>query len=617
MSRVPRPKKAIDSRGRVRKSAPVARDIEGQRTYARLLLAYVRASRGEGSAYEQACYEELEWRLCSASLEFFIDRYAWLKMKGGPPVRWKMWPRQRILCRRYEYGEDMAIYSTRQVAKTSLFLHGMLHRCIFRTGWTGTFMSATLPLAEEARSRIDITQELLPDWMTARANLVALEPDTRSEDGRKNVRTPKRRTQDGVRVIKTGLSTFRIVAATRKQMQGPIGDVTVDQIEAMDDQHEKLAALRPVYSEVGGKKGQFIALANGGDRGGMHDLYHEARAGKYPVSAYFFSFLFNPDRTWEWWHSELEQAAQLDPVNGATNFRRQNPAFPEDLWASAESVVFSPSALARARADAETVKAANEAIGMAWPLRGRLTRDTGQTLGPGEFRGGGWAFVSDHYAGNLWVYEPPMPGARYVVFGDPKGYGEDKRSSAAGLQVLRLTELDLIQVARSRTNLAPELFATLLVDTAETYGALLGWFTHGRQGGTLDARIKDRRYRPLYYRLRSESGPAKRSDLPGYDETGRQAKKNLMERLAEKLHHGELLLYDLATIEELENLYVTERGVIEPRPGYYDDLAESLGGAVIAAETAPKSFTARNTVQGYDTWTGQAQYGPGHSTWET
>lgn len=191
----------------------------------------------------------------------------------------------------------------------------------------------------------------------------------------------------------------------------------------------------------------------------------------------------------------------------------------------------------------------------------------------------------DFQGSNLWVWEPPAAGHRYVAFEDCSAGVQDGDYSA--LNILDTTD-GLRHVARVRVRTVPGRVAAMAAATCAWYNwAFLG-VERNTYGQECLGKLQEMHYPNLYYDVINQP---QKPELGWY--TSENSRALMLGRFREKIFGHSLLMRDVRAVEEMGGFtwhkVNSSRGVTfkaEAERGN-DDMVISLAGAVTIAPFAP------------------------------
>lgn len=548
---------------------------------------------GKGDLQQRGAYEELEWRRCEASFLYWLDSYGWIVLKDGTVSRWTLWPVQRDLGKFWQMGDSTIAVKARQLGVTTLSAHFALWHIIFHEASRWYFVSKDEKSAKDAMSRLRVTKDRLPAWMTKRAQ----ERNAKAgKDGEKVVRRQDK--ADATESISFGFSKIEVLTSTPKGVQGKSGNFILDEFAAHSDQRRIWHLVQPSFD--GG--GMVIVIANGDGENEFYHLYMRAKAGENRMKAHFFSWRDDPSRTTEWYERTESEFLIKNPDADRYAFRVQYPSNEHEAFFLHGNTRFDIATINHWAEILTKERSEQIAVWGRHPRTGFLVYDADSKQ----------VTFDRHPTGRCRLYEEPLKDASYIVTVDAAGGRMSSDFCVA--RVVKLTETGCEEVFVYQAKVEP--------DTDLAYNAVAaGWWYNealmlpetgsSGHGQSFTNAIKED-YPNIYREIRtSRFWDDEREEL-GFS-TNRTSRDPLINGLASWLGtwnetEGEweeeprYILHDEATLTEMSRFEMNPTtGRAEAPKGGNDDLVIT---AALAVHGAKHAFLPTSSVRSryYNDW---------------
>lgn len=462
--------------------------------------------------------EEIEWRLCEASVEYFAANYCYIRHpdtnKGA--IRIPLRPEQREVLRIWESGGNTISLKARQIGWSTIVCIYSLWLATFKPSSITVLLSKKQDDARDLIKKCKFVYDRLPDWMHGRVD-------------RTN------RSVDSIQLSNDSL--IEALPSKKDPARGKSASfIVLDELAFFDDPENAWAAIEPTI-DIGG---QCAALSTANGAGNFfHRFYKAAKAGQNGFTALFYSWRVVPERDDDWYERQQIklppwQLAQEYPENDVMAFVVSgSPAFDSQVLMN-----ITP-----------------ETYRKGW-------------LKEGEGRDGGMVF-HESAAGDVHIFREPVPNHNYVIGGDiAEGRATGDYSCA---QVIDTTTME--QVARWHGHINVDLFADELYRLGQYYNwALLGPERNG-VGGTVVRRLLDELNYPNLLKDKSMgSGPG---DLKHGWNTTQATKYQIVMGMVSAIRDGSIHVTHASTIDELLAYRQSPNGGWEGDPN--DDEVMALG----------------------------------------
>lgn len=461
-----------------------------------------------------------ERRRCREDIVHFAREHCWIYDPSGNHIRFDLWPAQ-IPALQMLVAERLVIWlKARQLGMTWIALLFALHTLLFRRGSTVLLFSRRDEEAKDLLERLKGMHRRLPDSLR--------------EGEVKPTNTHQWTLPNG--------STARCFPTTAGDSYAATLAI-VDEADLVPDLNSLLGSVKPTI-DAGGK----LLLLSRSDKqrpqSTFKNLYRSARNGESSYRHHFLPWNARPDRTAAWY--EEQRRDSLARTGTLDSLFEQYPA--TDVEALA------PNQL-------------DKRILLDWlipcflelkPLGAQAVWDI-KTKAPLDLPG----------LPTLRVYQPPVPGRKYIVGADPAEGNPTSDDSAAVILDAALGE----HVAHLRGKIEPTVFADQIDIVGNWYNKAMVLCERANHGHAVLARLK---------------AVSKLRRLPGLDGkqgwvSSEKGKTILYDRCADAVRNGEVLIHDPAIYEQLASI---EGNTLRAPPGLMDDLADALALAVTGAPHA-------------------------------
>ena len=591
-------------------------------------LTFDALARGEGGVAQRAAYEELEWRRCAESYEYWRVHYACIILKSGAVIPWtEPYPMQIASAAEWANGDSTMEVKSRQLGETTNGTHFALWECMFKDAVIWNFFGADDDASKDMKRRLDATLDRLPAWMLARARR------TSGNDADTTKAAKRKQGQEAATIMTFGLSMIRVFTGSVKKAQGLTGKTLWDDAGKHTDPERKWQLLYPTIDDPDPKnRGQVIIIFNGNGEDFLFKLFQQAKRSAVSLKPHFYSWRDDPRRTWAmdektlegprcilatkrevWpWYDNAKAQYMIDnPDRDEMAFKAQYPETEDEAFYISSDSRFDNKVLS----------------GMELAAKRQPSGKTGLL----QMDNDDLVFHENGRVGHLRLYEAPDPDGAYVIGVDPAG--GHASSDYSTMQCCRLWQRDPIAIKATVERLGydrpPTVDGTNAFDFVETLAILeqvatyqarceptvlanqamrLGkWYNNAlvvvesiSHGGTVIEHMKQE-YWNLYREERTEKFADEESERIGFwPQAGKQTVA--VDNLAAWLANAWLIMRDPATLKELKTFgyQVTNGGAVKlgAPSGMHDDLVDSLSLVVVGA----KSLIVRKTSKPKKVW---------------
>lgn len=479
--------------------------------------------------------QELQFRSWAKDpVKFCCDAVRILTPRGKVvPFDMEQRPYQIDCMRRFVSSQICAVLKARQIGLTTVACGLALWLLLFQPNRFVLVLSKNDEDAKKFLKRIKGMYERLPGWVRARGPQVV---------GRWGSRQAE---------FDNGSVIYSATSGSDHGRGDTPTDVFLDEAGFMRNQEDSWSALLPAVEEGG-------HLRIFGTAKGFRDWFHRRWmewVDDPDVDDIFYGWDSIPGRDQEW-------ADRMRRKLGEAKFKREYPATAEEAFQTSGSMVFSPEVLLELA---------------AWePRRCEIVRREDGTFGLLD------AEPSSDLQG-LFVYEPPVPDAKYLTWADPaeglSAEDDEATGDYSAIQVLRWKHGAIEQVATYRARMDPEDLADLDHQLSLLYNRALVLVERNNHGHTMLKRLARNRTPNIVF----DKGK------PGLW-TSASSKATDIAVTRKALADGHLLVRDQATIDELFGFQEkkTTGGNIKYEGAEFDDLVDALcGGCGYAVAHAP------------------------------
>lgn len=457
---------------------------------------------------------EREYRVCAKSFKHFFQNHWRIELPaqgsfGLPDVR----PEQLETADVFQENRRVVVLKARQIGWSTIVTAYLFWKAWFHIGQTClVFSKKEDPDALEILAKLRFGFDNLPQWMKDRGPKLKRATQTRIE-------------------FDNGSSVESDAPSDNPGRGRTLQLLVLDEFGAFPDPEGAFGSVQPAI-----EWGQFFVIGNA-DRAHskFHKLYKDAKAGKNPFKALFYSWRVVAGRDEAW---REEQGSSLSPAQLASQY----PNDDEECWVAAGSPVFDP----------EVIREKPFHVGLACTLRGdKLTTDDG---------------------GPLRIWRMPQTNMRYAMGVDCAMGLEHGDDSTAIVMDAYFRVCAVLQ-----GKIGSRALAAACNDLGLFYGrALMGVERNNTGHSVIDFLRDDHRYANLYFRKDILSIGA---DVPrqwGW-QTTQESKGLAINFLAGKL--PEIEVCDAAVLTQLSEFrYIHSRDgrKVEMGGSPHDDLVMAL-----------------------------------------
>lgn len=584
-------------------------------------LTWADLKDGKGSSRQQKAFQELEWRRCAASYEYFRVNYCFIILKSGSIVPWtEPYAMQITSAREWADGHSTIEVKSRQLGETTNATHFALWECMFQEAVIWNFFGADDDASKDMKRRLDATLDRLPSWMRQRSSM------TERKEGFK-----RKNAQEAATIMTFGLSMIRVFTGSVRKAQGLTGKTLFDDAGKHTDPERKWQLLYPTIDDPDPhNRGQVIIIFNGNGEDFLYHLYQKAKSGQVALLAHFYSWRDDPRRLWAsdpltgegprcdlkgrkehfpWYENAKKQYLIENPDRDESAFKAQYPETEDEAFYISTDSRFDTKKLQGFSLVIKRLPSATQGMLVT------KYEDDEETV---DWR-------SHAKSGNMRLFERPAPEARYVVGVDPAGghadsdfsviqvcraldttremheavkrVGYDDPPTVDGLAAFEVTDTGVMleQVAVYQARSEPAFLAQQVERCGMWYNDALVVVESIAHGGTVLDHLKHS-YWNLYREEKTEKVNDNETERLGWWPQA-HAKTRAIDNLAAWLSSGWILLRDGATVNELRvyGYQQSAGGAISlgaPK-GMHDDLVMGLALCVVGVRSLVLERSAR------------------------
>jgi hypothetical protein len=207
-----------------------------------------------------------------------------------------------------------------------------------------------------------------------------------------------------------------------------------------------------------------------------------------------------------------------------------------------------------------------------------------------------------HLDRNVWIWEPPLEGANYLISCD---VSRGDAADYSAFHVIRLDGHPLVQVAEYKGKIRPDQLGMLLVSISQMYNnAMIAPENNSGWSGQTIQKIQESNHPHLYYhrkrkpKVKNMYAPDPyyaelRNDyLPGYSVTSSN-RNAMLAKMEQYVRMGDIIINSQRLVDEFKTFIVTESNRPEAQFMHFrgnDAMAEAMLASMGISNTNTKQF---------------------------
>ena len=460
---------------------------------------------------------EAEWRRCSRSPEYFLEKYWMIRHPSEGLIPFSMRPAQRAGLRHWMDNRYSLTLKARQIGWSTLATAFQVWQALFKPESEIIDVSRTERAAKDLLAKSMRGYRNLPEWMRKRVRAVS---DTQTEV-----------------IFSNGSKIASHPSASDPARGSSASLIIVDEWAFLPNPDDAWASIEPV-ADIGGR---IIGLSTANGWGEFfHTLWTGGKAGLNPFKTQFFGWDAVSERDEAWYAAKK---ASLP----AWQLAQEYPANEREAFIQSGRNVLDQEVIDRIEA---------------------VPPDEGHLADAGIAGGRDWFFLPG--ANDvLRIWQKPDPHGVYVIGADVAEGLEHGDFSSAHVILANTGEV----VAHWHGHYPPDMFADELIHLGYWYNTALIAPEANNHGLTVVTALRKEHY-PKLFRSRS-LGTVKREVQQRFGwYTNMATKPILIDEMVANLRNGELRLYCEVTKAELETYTRDSKGRMSGSP--HDDRVISL-----------------------------------------